>query len=376
MVDITKVKDYLSELGGKYRDGFQHYLDLKELSRVEYGIKAVDEIRKISSDISHRVAEGHVALRGAASIVRSDYSRGENASLGKLSKLWYTNKKPLSRVVGKVLRRKPGLRDALEIVGRVAENIPSYVERLTQQLSERRKELSYLRGELREKVEEMIASRQPLQEDYLILGERLHSLEEEYKNLESERLNNSSQGLASNPKLIEELGQLELIIGEAKDKYRELKAHESVLSKGIENINNQVGKVGQLLDLLGESQQVAHLANEFVKIQVPYIVAEIHTQASQIQTLVGVDRVGDFLRKQAEVSGVINDKIKVAVAYLGKKVEALRDDLSERDSIYASSYMIEDKSQKSGKARIMIDSPKHEDVKVKGYISFSEQKKE
>ncbi len=375
MVDITKVKDYLTELGSKYRDSYQHYLDLKELGRLEQGIKAVDEIGKISSDISHRVSEGHAALQGAASLVRSEYSEEKSASLEKLSELWYANKKPMMRIASRVLRRKPTLKDALEIVGRVAENVPPYVERLSQQLSERRKELSYLRSELRGKVEEMIYSRQPLQEDYSALGEKLRSLEDEYNHLENERVNNSSQGLSSRPELIQELGQLELIIGEAKEKYRELGAQEKIVSKGIENMNNQIGKVGQLLDLLGESQEVAHLANEFVKIQVPYVVAEIHTQASQIQAIVGIDRVGEFLRKQAEVSGVINDRIKVAVAYLGKKVEMIRDELSEKDSIYAS-RMIECRSENSNELRARIEAPREISGRVKGHISFSGEKKE
>lgn len=372
MVDINSVRNYLAELGGKYKDSFQHYLDLKELTKVEYGIKAVDEISKMSSDVSRRVNEGHVALEGAASLVRRDYSGRENASLEKLSELWYANKKPLLKVASRILRRKPNLRDALEIVGRVAGNIPSYVERLSQQLSERRQELSSLRNELREKVEDMIASRQPLQEDYNALGAQLHSLEEEYKSLENERLTNSGQGLLSRPELIQGLGQLELIIGETKDKYHELEGQERVLSKGIENVNNQIGKVGQLLELLGKSQQVAHLANEFVKIQVPYVVAEIRSQASQVQALVGIDRVGEFLRKQAEVSGIINDKIKVAVSYLGKKVEELRDDLSERDSIYASSYLLEDKSKKSVRERNQINAP-NQAVK---FIEYSSDKSE
>ena len=368
MIDIPGAKDYLLKLGSKYRDSYEHYLDLKELGRLEQGIKAVDEIGKISSDISQRVSEGYVALQGATNLARKDYSEGKSVSLKKLSELWYADKRPLMRITSRVLRRKPGLKDALIIIGRVAENIPPYVERLSNQLSEKRKELSDLRGELREKVEKMIVNRRPLQEDYNALSEQLHSLEEGYKSLESERLDNSSRGLESRPELIESLGKLELIIGEAKDKYRELEAQEMIVSKGIENINNQIGKVGQLLDLLGENQQVAHLANEFVKIQVPYVVAEINTQASEIQALVGIDRVGDFLRKQADVSGGVNDRIKLAVAHLGKKVEDLRDDLSERDSIYAS-RVIEGGPDKIHEAVVMIEAPKTEAVGiVKRYL--------
>jgi len=73
---------------------------------------------------------------------------------------------------------------------------------------------------------------------------------------------------------------------------------------------------------------------------------------------------------------VINDRIKVAVAYLGKKVEVLRDELSERNSIYAS-RMIEFSSEKADEIRARIEAPKNEaDKRVKGYISFSGEKKE
>ena len=358
MIDLEKIKEKITELCEKYKDTKDSYLNERAYNKLSQGIEAVEEVRKLTQELSDKVDEGNIALEGTMAIVirqkKQELKTTSEASLNKLEELY--NKK--SGFIRKIYAKTTGnpyitLRDGLNIIENTAEQIPPYVERLSVELSKRRGNLSEFRGELRSGIEKLLEKRTPVEKDILELEKDMKVLQQEYDNLEKQRLENSSQGKQTAPEMLRELDLLELPINEVQEKYSELKVRKDSLQTNINLINNQVGKVGELIDLLDETREPVNLAREFVEIQVPYVLEEIRTQKAQVRSLFGVNRTINFLEGQAELAGVLNTRIKLAAEYLDGKVKQIRDNIINEQSIYGKQIQTNKKKEIQSEYKII-----------------------
>lgn len=345
------VKGKLSKLRDDYQDFLKNRRENESYTRLERGVQAIESIRTMTEELSDRIQHGYRALQGTRSLVRVQRGYGsseqDKKGIEQLRKVYVGNKGIVSRILTRMSGKYPSLREALRAVESTAEGIPQYIEHLSQEIEARREELSYFRSGLRENIEDYIKDKEPLQRDVSGLESEIKNLEEEYNKLETERLENSSGGKETDPTAIRKLSELEIVLGSSHDVYTELETKERLIQSNIDLTNSQIEKVGQLLELLNDARKVVTLAQDFVDIQVPYVLSEIRTQGTQIHALAGVNKAVDFLESQAEVSGIINQRIKTAVEYLDEHVEEVRDRIIEKDDIYGAPNK-EKKPEKSG----------------------------
>ena len=335
-LNLEDVKDYIYGLKGKYAEKYSELNAFRGHEKLAKGIEAVETTRELLDGLGEKVKEGHLVLRGTAQLMAKQEPKTDldKEALEHLADIYHGNQGLIKRMVCKVKGDKPTLEDSLEVIKDVADQIVPYVHGLTGQLVKRREELSQLRADLRQNVEDQIMMRLPLEQDISNIETNIMQLESEYNTLESTRVTNAVGRETTDSSIIEKLGLLELALGGMRDTYVELKAKRKGIESNIEISNGQVEKVGQLLEQFANAQEVVYGAKDFVDIQVPYVLGEICTQQTQIRALTGVNRVSQFLEEQQEVSRQINDRIKIAVGYLDKKVDQLRDNTVKNPSIY------------------------------------------
>lgn len=362
MIDLEKIKEKIKGLSEKYKDTKDSYLNERAYNKLGEGIEAVEEVRKLTQELSDKVNEGNVALEGTMTLVmRQRQQETKNISEISLNKLEELYNKKMS-LIKKLYARITGntyitLREGLNIIENTTEQIPTYVERLSEELSKRRGNLSEFRSELRGGIEKLVDERTPLGKDVLELEEAMENLEKEYGTLEKQRLENSSQGIKTNPEMLKELDSLELVLSESQERHSELKVRKDNLQNYINLVNTQIGKVGELINLLDETRDPVNLAKEFVEVHVPYVLEEIRTQKSQVRSLFGVNRTMNFLEGQAELAGVLNTRIKLAAEYLDGKVKQIRNDVISKGSIYSDEKLSLEKGKEVKKVQYeVIDS--------------------
>jgi chromosome segregation ATPase len=339
-IDLNQTKEKLYAICEKYKGDVGDFFNSETYRKIGKGVETLDRIKEMTEEVSSQVEEGHYALQGVVSLVRKE--KGDELEidqrqyLEKLRKVYEGDNGKLKTLANKVRGNKyPSLKEALKIIENVAEKIPPYIGKLSNELSGRRDELTSLRSGLRKNIENLIDSRTPLEKDMNHLERTNQKLKTEYELLEKKRVENSSLEKKSEIDLVERLEKLEYAIGETSEKYTELETIKQTLKSDIDINNQQIKKLGQLMGLLDDAQKTVHFAKRFVDTQIPYIIGEVGTQRSEINSLFGVQRTLEFLEKQTDVSGLINDKIKQSLIYLDVKSENIRRKVLEKDSIYS-----------------------------------------
>ncbi|MDP2628427.1 MAG: hypothetical protein Q8P15_00840 [Nanoarchaeota archaeon] len=336
-MDIEKIKQEILDWGKLAGETKDNYMNDRFLKKLEDSLETVEEIRQLTVELSDKVSEGNVVLQGTMALVSKEnageYKHISETSIEGLKKL-YDGKRngglvkkilmaPIDLVTG---NRDVTLKNALNLIENISQEIPPYVQRLSEELKRKRKDLCELRQDIRGNIEKLISSRLPIENARDESEKVIRELETEYHSLEKEREELTSEGKPAN-ELLNRLHSLEIPIEQAKESYGELKIRVDSLQGNINLYNDQIGKIGQLIDLLDETRNPVNLAREFVNVHVPYIIGEVRTQKSQVHSLTGVNRVMNFLQREAEFSGILNDRIKLGSDYLNVKVKEIRDNL-------------------------------------------------
>ena len=355
MVDFQVLKDRIAEIGIRYKEDITSGIVGRTYEQLNRGIEAIVKIEEMTKELSGELNRGNVAIKGALSLAKKMKNQGDydSESLEGLRKMYDGEKGFMKRTVSKVIgrfsgKKYPSMKEALHMIRTVAEKIPDYVNNLDNELSERREKLTSFRSELRRNIEELIPQRAPLEEKLAELGADFKTMKMEYEELEKKRLEDSEKEIASPTEVISKLDKLELYISQADEAFSTLEAKKTHLGKNIELLNSQIKKSGELLELLGSSQGTVKIAKEFVDIHVPYIIAEIKTQESEVKALSGIDRTMSFLVREDVVSRVVNERIKSATLYLVDRVNEIRQRIIENPTIYTQ-------IEKGEKGRRIID---------------------
>ncbi len=358
-INLDELRSKLEQTISDYKEKFDKRSDKKTYERLRDGIEAIGEANEIVGKVASSVHRGNMAVQGSMAHMRRKIgkSNAEDKNTLTLLREEYTggaNNGYVKRALGVVPlvkrfipNREITLEQTLEIIADVAEEIPEYVSTLSNHLSNKRAGLNEFRTEMRYSIEELITDKYSLEQELPVLETQISEMKSRYKELEQIRSDNSKQRIQTESSLLEEIAQLELGVGEIEEKYTELKGYQAHIESHIDIVNNQIGKVGQLLELLQESQKTVGEASNFVNVQVPYIVHEIQTQGAQIHALSGVDRALEFMQKQGDVSKEINTRIKIGAERLGVVVSEVIRDFSEDKSIYA-----EDKKKIGGRPKV------------------------
>jgi hypothetical protein len=336
-MNFEEIKGKLGELKSKYQEGIKEYSDSKVYKQLKSGIEAIEEVKSLNEELSDKIDEGNAAIRGTIVLARGRSGDEDKESLEGLRKI-YEGERGIFKALGSYITRNkyPSLRDALNVIGKIAERIPSYIERLSGDVYSRKEDLISFKDELRNNIENMVCSISPLEQDIKELDEMTRTLKAEYNSLERQRADNSSNRIKNPPELLQRILLTELSLEQLKDQRTELEVRKRNIDNNIDLSNNQVKKVGELVDLLNQTQETVQSAKDFVDIQVPYVIREINAQKSQIHSLSGVSRAMDFLEGQHQTSGEINMKIKVAAGYLENRVEKIKEEISGSSSIYST----------------------------------------
>jgi len=156
---------------------------------------------------------------------------------------------------------------------------------------------------------------------------------------------NSEQGKQTEAEVLYKLQQLETVLGGMKDEYSVLDAQERRAEQNIGLLNANIEKIGRYLEMLNETKKVVADTDNFAEVQVPYVMREIESQKTEIQTLGGVDKVLAFLDAQRDLSQALNVRIAMATKYLDGRVSEVRE-----KCMNASIYL--ELPAKAGEARI------------------------
>ncbi len=338
-MDIGSVKDYLTGIKDKYKEGMLRLDSQRNQERVLRGIENITSIRELLLEIDAKVEEGKDMIKGTARIMGSGDSlptNADDASLRRLSDAYYGSQSFIKKIAIKVTgKSRPSLEEALSVIKDVTADIVPYVDKMSQELVKRRGELTQLRTELRGNVESYIDSREPMDLDIASLELKIKELDDHYKTVEQERAKNAAGMTSTSPEKLKELELLEMSLSELRETYNELKVKRKTIESNIGITNSQVEKVGDLLELLDKTQDAAYEAKEFVDVQVPYVLSEINAQQTQIQALTGINAAMQFLSEQAEVSREINSRISYAAGYLSEKIDVIRQKTLDDTTIYA-----------------------------------------
>ncbi|MBR9706344.1 hypothetical protein GOV14_04885 [Candidatus Pacearchaeota archaeon] len=358
MVDLGKIKDEVAQIGAKYKDGFVNYQNSKAYARIAKGIDAIDEIRKLTGDLSDKVEEGDKAIQGTIALVKQsqgETEQGNESALLNLKSMYEGEAGFFGRALYRVTGRKtPSLKKSLQIVENIAQQIPVYVSSLSSELDERKRDLTQFRSELRNDAERLIGLKSPLYDDINQLETIIVNLESECEDLEAQRREHLDQKQQNSPELISKLRLLELTLDDAKDQYTQLKDRDGYIEGSVKMINSQIDKIRDQAELLDVSRQATSLAKDFVEIQVPYVVNDVRAQRSQVRALTGVNQATDFLKNQAVASGEINSRIREAAEFLNGKVDRVKDEIVSRSTIYSDRKRI---ASREVKPRFLISSP-------------------
>jgi len=164
MVDLNGISKRIAELGEKYKNTQDDYLNKRAYGKINEGIEAVEGVRKLTQELSSKVEEGNIALQGTMALVmkqkQQEIENVSEESLDRLGDMYHEKgglvRKIFARVTG---NRYLTLREGLNIVEKSTEQIPAYVYRLSEELSRRRGDLSEFRKELRGGIEELIGKK-------------------------------------------------------------------------------------------------------------------------------------------------------------------------------------------------------------------------
>ncbi|MDO8516991.1 MAG: hypothetical protein Q7S33_02595 [Nanoarchaeota archaeon] len=335
---LEDLRAKISEIGEKYSNAKTEYNQDKVYGKIQEGIEAIERIKAQASQLEAQVAEGSRVLEGTRVLLgkeTSDSQERNKQSLTTLAKMYNKNCGLLERVILYVHGNKyPTLKQTLGLIEKISTQLPSYIESLSDGLNKNEKGLSSFRTDLRTNIEEYIRSRPILENDIDCLNQSLIQLQEKYEELERQRQENSSKGMETDKEVLQALDFLEIPIAEAREQLGKLRTHESNIDYNVRLTNDQIKRVGQLLNLLGESRKAVDQAENFVNVQVPYILREIGAQKAEINALSGVERTVNFLEEQAKFSGKVNVRIAQATDYLQDRVTQVQQQVVNRKSIF------------------------------------------
>jgi len=351
-MDLEEAKRRLENVAGHYQDKFHSYSENRTHKKLECGLDALDEVNRqiegISDgvngqidNLSKYISEGNTATNGALELVRrvqgQEYQ--DNEFITGLRQL-YEGKKRQGGLLSKFGATLPfwhkemTLKDALGIVEDVAKKIPDYMKKIEQDVAGKKNDLTNLKAYLREQVEENLEEIPKIEEDLEEIKGIYKELNLEYEKLEQQRKENSSKGIRTDPQIIKKLGLLEQTISEIDEKKSDLQSKREHVEEYIGMRNNQIQNITELTkDIINKSQKTIRNGLDLVEVQVPYLVAEVRAQKSQIRALTETERIAKFLEGQQRSSGPINQRILIASEFVGKRVEEVKEQIKNRGSV-------------------------------------------
>lgn len=330
--DLEKVKTQLGERLRGIRQRYQERLNgayvLGQQRRVERGVQAVEMLQGLIGEVSSKIDYSQRVMGGVSSLVRHQNGtaqEGDSEALETLTSRYYASGSFISRAVRRLRRKGMSIEEGLDILHETVVGLPPFVRKLHEEIKAREKDLYQLRTDLRGGIEQIIQSKPGLTVDKESLHQEIQRWKAEYAPLEEKRKSNSAQGKATEPKVLYQLAQLDGVLGNLQDEYSMLDAQERRADQNVDLLNANIEKVGKYLEMLNATKGVVADADNFVEIQVPYVMREIEAQKTEIQTLGGVDKVITFLDRQREVSQEINARISGATVYLAERVSEVRE---------------------------------------------------
>lgn len=332
-----KIGTAMSQFKTKYKETIDEMYVLKTIQRVNEGIQTVVEVQGLVEKVNSEIGNTTQITKGVTTLMKKDSSSADadEKSLEVLTDVYYSKHNPISRFFMKLVGRKEvTISQGLDVLRDTVSVLPDYVNKLNEQLGKSETDMYSLKKELRGSIETIIAEKPELSANKESLAAQIAEIEKAYAEYEGIRKENSSKGVSTEPAVLVKLEELELVLNQARDYQREIDTREKTSQKNIDLLNAQIKKVDQYLDLLGSTREVVTDANNYVNVQVPYILQEIKSQKSGIQAITGVNAVLNFLDNQQELSLQLNQRIKVATLYLGAKVEEVRLEAIQAHSIY------------------------------------------
>jgi DNA repair exonuclease SbcCD ATPase subunit len=362
-LDLKAIKDKIGQSMAELRTRYNEKIDegyvFKTIQRVNEGIATVVEVQGLVEKVNSKIDYTRQITSGVTALIKNDPASEDTneRSLEVLTDVYYSKHSPISKFFMKLVGRKEvTISQGLDVLKDTVSVLPSYVNKLNEQLGKSETDMYNLKKELRGSIETIIAEKPELCANKEALAAQIKDIEDAYKQYERVRNENSSKGVSTEHAVLEKLEELELVLNHANDYKREIDTKEKTAQKNVDLLNAQIKKVDQYLSLLGSTREVVTDANNYVNVQVPYVLEEIKSQKSGIQAITGVNSVLNFLENQQQLSLQLNQRIKVATAYLGAKVEEVRLEAIQAHSIYP---MLE-----QPKAKGALNAPKVIDVEV------------
>lgn len=367
-MNYQSIKEKILGIAGNCKEKYGDYQENRSYTKISEGLIAIDDIQEIFSELEEKVSRGNLAIEGAYAIARRNTNHQENGDIAILSK-FREQVNPKGGLLGRITRYSPWKRntetiqDALKVIKDAAEEIPGYVNRLDSDLNERRKNLLEYRSTLRKDIQSFIQSKPELMEDIHILKEALEEGLEKYQGFENQRLKNTDNGEITPRDVLDEITNLEMVLSDGRIQYEELVSKLDSVESSVGLMSGQIYEIGQVLDQMNEIQKQANKASIFANVRAKYVVESINAQRSELKALDGVYQMSTFFNNQAELDGVVNDKIVRALDHITPELEEIRRKITNRRSIYAeeSSRLIEDSHEQIIKSLKDMRDPLKED---------------